>query len=317
MERPLEQSIKKILAAAESDDQLACVRTYDLDKHLKDGGMGAVYSIKHRQTGERAAVKLILPYLAVDPAAVELFRREIVSATQLSHQNIVGIKGSGYAEGVLFLAMEYCNGGSVSDLMLSEGGKIGVDAAIEIILQALRGLEYLHHAPLPRVELNEGGYTQVQGLVHRDLKPQNLLLSVSDGSRSVKISDFGLSKAYEVAGWSGVTLTGQYGGTAEFMPREQLTNYKYARPDVDVWSLAACLYYMASGFFPRDFPRGQDRFTAIEDNDPVPIRKRDPSIPTALAEIIDEALREDEKPSRLRTAAGLRLALEDYVRRNT
>jgi serine/threonine protein kinase len=315
MAESLEQRLQGILAAADNDDQLACLRGYTLERHLKDGGMGAVYAIKHRETGEIRAVKLMLPELALDPDAVKLFRREIGSASELNHPNIVEIKGSGYAEGVLFLVMGYCDEGSVFDLMQILHGKLGVDTAVEIILQALRGLEYLHHAPMERVQLDKGGYTKAQGLVHRDLKPQNLLLSVSDGSRSVKISDFGLSKAFEVAGWSGVTFTGQAGGTAKFMSKEQLANYKYARPDVDIWSLAACLYNMITGFYPRDFSRAQDEFVTVEEKEPIPIRQRDPTIPGRLAEIIDEALREDEEPSRLRTAAGLRLALEEYVRK--
>jgi hypothetical protein len=72
---------------------------------------------------------------------------------------------------------------------------------------------------------------------------------------------------------------------------------------------------MITGRFPRDFPRGQDRLVSIRQNDPIPIRQRDPSVPAALAEIIDEALREDDEPSRLRTAAGLRLALEGCARK--
>ena len=94
---------------------------------------------------------------------------------------------------------------------------------------------------------------QVTGLVHRDITPRNIFISISEDIPSAKISDFGLAKAFELAGLSGNTRTGNFSGTLGFICKQQLINYKYARPEVDVWAAAAVLYYMLTGMPPRDF----------------------------------------------------------------
>lgn len=314
MAASLQDRLEQILEEAEKNDELQCVRGYVLESEIKEGGMGAVYRIKHRATGGLAAIKVMRPSFAVTDEAAKLFRREIQLASTLNHPNVVRVYGSGNAQGMLFLAMEYCDGGSVFDVMGERSGRLDIDTAVDFTIQALAGLEYLHHASLERVELAGGERTEAQGLVHRDLKPQNLLLVRRDGSLVVKVSDFGLSKAFDLAGWSGVTITGNAWGTPEFTSREQLANYKYAEPKVDVWSAAACLYNMITGAYPRDFRVGGDKFLAVKQNSPIPIRQRMTSVPARLAEIIDKALAEDGQPGPLRTAAGLKLALESYVK---
>jgi serine/threonine protein kinase len=131
-------------------------------------------------------------------------------------------------------------------------------------------------------------------------------LSNIDGKIIAKVGDYGLAKAFDLAGLSGQTLTGTQAGTPAFMPRQQLLDFKYARPEVDVWAAAACLYNMLTGSFPRDFTG--DPFLAILQNNPVPIRQRDVNIPQALAEVIDLAL--VEKPEiYFKTAAEFKQAL--------
>jgi len=310
MAEPLQDRLKQIFEEAERNDELQCVRGYVLEGEVKEGGMGAVCRIKHRVSGGLAAIKVMRPSFAVTDDATKLFHREIQLASTLNHPNVVRVYASGYAHGVLFLVMEYCDGGSVFDLIGEQGGRLDVDTAVEFTIQALSGLEYLHHASLERVELVGGERTEAHGLVHRDLKPQNLLLVRRDSSLVVKVSDFGLSKAYDLAGWSGVTITGEAWGTPEFISREQLANYKYAEPRVDVWSAAACLYNMITGAYPRNFCAGGDKFLAVRNNSPIPIRQRMASVPARLAEIIDKALAEEGKPGPLCTAAGLKFALQ-------
>ncbi|WP_292823608.1 protein kinase, partial [Nostoc sp. JL33] len=158
-----------------------------------------------------------------------------------------------------------------------------------IILQVLNGLEYAHNAEIPNVKLRKGGFAKGVGLVHRDLKPSNIFLGYVNGKITAKIGDYGLAKAFDLAGLSGKTLTGNKAGTPVLMCRQQLLDYKYAKPEVDVWAAAACLYYMLTGTFPRNFTTG-DPFLAVLQNDPVPIRQRDANIPKQLAEVIDLAL---------------------------
>ena len=148
-------------------------------------------------------------------------------------------------------------------------------------------------AEIPNIKLGNGGFGKGRVLVHRDLKQSNIFLGNVNGKLTVKIGDYGLAKAFDLAGLSGQTLTGTKAGTPVLMCRQQLLNYKYVQPEVDVWAAAACLYFMLTGTYPRNFIHG-DAFLAVLQNDPVPIRQRDPNIPKRLAEMIDLAL--VEKP---------------------
>ena len=143
------------------------------------------------------------------------------------------------------------------------------------------------------VKLADGGVGTGKGLVHRDLKPGNIFLTGSGKDRIAKIADVGVGKAFDTAGLSGHTVTGNVAGTPVFMPRQQIINFKYAKPDVDVWALAATYYNLLTGFYPRDFPKGEDLWLVVLKARPVPIRQRKSSIPEKLARVIDKALIDD------------------------
>ncbi len=149
----------------------------------------------------------------------------------------------------------------------------------------------------------------MKGVVHRDLKPHNLFLAKSSSGRVAKVADFGLAKGFDSAGLSGQTRTGACAGTLAFMPRQQIVNFKYAKPEVDVWAMAASLYFMITGAVPRDFPDGEDPCDVILRTSAVPIRKRNAKIQAKLAKVIDDAL--IDKPAiNVKTAAELRRSLE-------
>jgi serine/threonine protein kinase len=133
-------------------------------------------------------------------------------------------------------------------------------------------------------------FAHEKGFVHRDLKPQNILLTGKDGHKTAKIADMGLGKNFEKAGFSGMTQTGEFAGTWLFMPKEQVTNFKYFKPVSDVWSMGATFYNMLTGQFPRDFRRGQDPMEVILSGAIVPIHKRDPHLPARLVQVIDRSL---------------------------
>jgi serine/threonine protein kinase len=145
--------------------------------------------------------------------------------------------------------------------------------------------------------------------VHRDLKPANLFLASPGPAPAAKVGDFGLAKAFDKAGLSGYTTQDMVGGTPHFMPREQLIRFRDAGPEVDVWAMAASLYNMLTGAFPRNFSGGADPCLAVFGCDPVPIRERDASVPPRLAAVIDEALVE-EPEIQVKTAVELKRALE-------
>lgn len=255
------------------------------------GGMSRVYLLENSATGKRIVLKLMRSDMAGDEHARAQFMREAMLGGQLQHENIVRQLTAGELGGCIFIVSEYCEGGSVDEFIARQGGPLDTDLAVSITLMALRGLHYAHTAeivsPMP-----DGSFVRTTGLVHRDFKPGNLFISIRDDDVSIKVADFGLSKAFEAAGLSGQTRTGAYAGTSRFMPIKQIFNYRYAKPDVDVWAAAVTLYYMLTHTYPKP-TEGMDEWHAALQPVTVPIRERNPSIPARLAAVVDLALHED------------------------
>jgi eukaryotic-like serine/threonine-protein kinase len=268
---------------------LIAIRDYTLLKQLGQGGFGAVYLARHQPTGTDVALKVMLPKIAADRHARQMFLREVENTKALQHPNVVKMLDSGCCEDIFFFTLEYCEGGSIVDLMRRQGGALSIQTAMPIILQVLDGLEYAHHAEVPEVKQADGSFGRGRGLIHRDLKPGNIFLSHTNGSPTAKIGDYGLAKAFDLSGLSGLTRSGTLAGTPYYMPRQQVINFKYAKPEVDLWATAATLYTMLTGTYPREFDRGDPYLVVLQTN-AVPIRQRNASIPKRLAEVIDLAL---------------------------
>jgi serine/threonine protein kinase len=284
--------------AARGDTGALPIRDYELAEKLGEGGMGAVYRATRRSDGRQVAIKVMLPRVAVEPHNRDMFLREIAVTAQLVHPNLVRLLEHGAAAGAFYFVMEHCRGGSVDGLMRKYGGRLPLTVAAPIMRQCLEGLEHAH-------QLN---------FIHRDLKPHNVLLAPEQGGGWVaKISDFGLAKNLQLAGLSGMTTTGHLGGTYFFMPREQLTQFKYFLPVSDLWSMAATFYNMLAGQFPLDFPANRDYVEVLLQDDPVPIRRRDASVPPALASLLDRSLSFDIS-QRPQSATEFKLALQQALR---
>jgi serine/threonine protein kinase len=268
---------------------------YAIERLLGKGGMGAVY-LAQRIGGEESplvALKVMLPRMGIDEGAQEAFIREIEVTRALRHPNIVSLLDFGKHEGRFYFALEYCAGGSTEQLRRRNGGRVPLPSTLHIAVGALEGLAAAHDA----------------GFVHRDIKPDNVLLG-DDGA--ARLADFGLAKSFQQAGLSGMTATGTVGGTYQFMPREQLTSYRQSRPATDVWSMAATLYYLLTGQYARDFAAHPDPLAVILKGGVVPLRQRDPSVPQDLAAVIDRAL-DDEPSRRFPTARELVTALRGVL----
>ena len=143
--------------------------------------------------------------------------------------------------------------------------------------------------------------------MHRDVKPDNVLLTSADGTLCARIADLGIAKSFERAGLSGMTVTGTCCGTFPFMPREQLTNFRYVKPATDVWGAGATLYYVLTGECPRSMAKGEDPMMVVLSRHAVPIRERNRDIPEDLAAIVDQSLATDltdrfEDPEAMRQA---------------
>ena len=278
-----------MMKADKGDKNLPAIKGYSIVRELGHGGMGAVYLARHTVSGHEVALKIMLPQVAVDKRAQEAFLREARITKVLKHPNVVQLFDSGCSDGTFFFTLEYCDGGSIDKLLEKHGGKLGIELAVKIALQALGGLHYAHNVTVTS-KTQEGKFVQQKGLVHRDMKPANLFLSNTGSKPVVKIADLGLAKAFKSAGLSGLTATGSAAGSPWYMSKQQVINFKYAKPEVDVWGLAATLYHMLTGYFPRDFPKDRDPWLVVLQDPPVPIRQRNPSIPARLAEVIDSAL---------------------------
>lgn len=265
---------------------------YVVGKMLGKGGMGAVYIARRQKDQAQVALKVMLAKSAVDERSRQIFTREVQTTAMLRHENIVEFLDHGFTGGVFYFVLEYCEGGSVDSLMKRRGGMLSLAEAGPIMLQSLEGLGYVHE----------------KGFVHRDLKPQNILLSGSERRWTAKVADLGLAKNFDKAGYSGMTATGSYGGTFPFMPREQVTNFKYFKPAGDIWSIGATFYNMLTARHPRDTRRGQDPMEVILNGVVVPIHTRNPAIPKRVAEIVDRSL-SNKVDERYRNAEEMRQAL--------
>ncbi|MFD3621069.1 protein kinase [Streptomyces sp. NPDC058676] len=279
-----------LLAAADAGEPaLTGIRGYRLLQELGRGGQGVVHLARREGTGELLALKTLSAHGPVSRPARDGFLREFACTRALQHRNVVAFHGGGVHGSTFYFTCEYCRWGSVADWVVQAGGRLNVEQALAITLQTLRGLAYAHTAEVP-VQLPDGSVTVSHGLVHRDIKPQNLLLTGNSKRMTLKIADFGLAKAFDSAGLSGHTLTGAMGGSLAFMPRGQVIDFKYVRPEADLWAVTACLYWMLTGSAPRDFPPSADPVAVVLREPPVPVRDRLPSLPRRLAELIDTCL---------------------------
>ena len=152
-------------------------------------------------------------------------------------------------------------------------------------------------------------YAHAKGFVHRDIKPPNLLLEREEGRETVKLADFGLARAYQTSTLSGVTMKGDIAGTIAFMAPEQVNHLRESKPPVDLYAAGATLYWLLTGRYVYDLPRGlSNQILMVLQEAPVPIRSRRPDIPASLAAVIDRSLaREPEQ--RFADAKDMRRAL--------
>lgn len=272
---------------------------YEKVSLLGKGGMGEVWKVRETETGKEYALKTMLPDVAMDEQAKRLFLREAGICEQIRHPNVVTAYKTGSANGVLYILMDLCEGGSADDLMKKKGGRLSLELATYITLQTLSGLDYVHNldisVDIPGVKGRASEKLLVRGIVHRDFKPGNIFLSDSGDHPTAMVADFGMAKAFDAAGRSQVSKTGAVMGTPVFMPKQQARDCKYAKPEVDVWAAAASYYYMLTGQFVKNFRPGVNVWQVLIAESAVPIRSRDRSVPSALADVIDRALVESPR----------------------
>lgn len=282
---------------------------YHVIEIINRGGMGMVYKAIKVATEQTVAIKVMLPHAAEDPDNVSTFQREIEVTRQLKHPHIVELFDHGKSQETFYFVLEFVDGMDLAKFLESRGGRLSLDESAPIMYGMLDGLAYAHHAEV-KVKIADGKTDTYTGVVHRDLKPHNILLAHKGNQWISKITDFGIAKSFESAGLTNITKPGDVLGTPIYWPREQITHYKYLNPVTDVFSLAAVFYEMLTGSWVREgFQelfnkcRQHKRLAAISDymeviigNPAIPIRQRNPDIPKPVAGVIDRALREAEVP---------------------
>jgi serine/threonine-protein kinase len=253
---------------------------YALECELGRGGMGVVYKARRLSDNETVAIKTILPVLAPNPETAARFQREVSILQRLTHPHIVCFHESGVLGGLLYFVMEYVEGISAANLVKQQGPQ-EPGRVVELGCQLLEALAHAH----------------AQGLVHRDVKPGNVLLSrCQDGSDFLTLADFGLARAYQASALSGLTMSNQPGGTPAFMPPEQVRDFRSAKPPADQYAAAATLYYLLTGQHVYERVNSMLEFlNCILYEEPVPLRTPaiHPPLPGRLGPILRRALARD------------------------
>jgi eukaryotic-like serine/threonine-protein kinase len=280
------------------------VGKYQLIRKLATGGMAEVYLAKAagpRGFEKTLVVKCILPHLAQEPSFVEMFLSEAKLAAQLSHTHVVQIFDFGEADGSYFLAMEYIDGPSLRTLIKRAAAQnLPLDPSVcaRLVSQACEGLAFAHDFVDPVTE-------QPLALIHRDVSPDNLLLSRQG---SVKVVDFGIAKA---TGQTHRTESGVIKGKLAYMPPEQLRAKNLDRR-VDVYGLGVVLYELLTFHKPYGAASDVALMHAILYGVPTPAAHHRPDLPVALQRILARAIAKDRE-QRYPDCHSLQADLEDFI----
>jgi eukaryotic-like serine/threonine-protein kinase len=270
---------------------------YELVELVGTGGMSSVYKAHDRLLERNVALKVLHPHYGDDDEYVERFRREARAVAQLSHPSIVTVIDRGADDGRQYIVFEYVDGENLKQL-LERTGPLPVRRAIEVGLEIAEALAFAH----------------AHGLVHRDVKPQNVLLT-PDGE--AKVTDFGIARSLDVE--HGVTQTGTVLGTSNYISPEQAGG-KPVTPATDVYSLGVVLFELLTG----DVPFPGENFVAVamkHINEPVPdLASLRPDAPPRLVAAVERALEKDPR-RRFRSmnelAQELRRCLDDLGARDS
>ncbi len=264
---------------------------YRLEHRLGVGGMSTVYLAFDQRLERSVAVKLLAEHLADDQTFVSRFRREALSAARLVHPNIVQVFDFGFDEAQRqhFIVMEHVPGRSCAEL-LRDRGHLEVAEGVEIIRQACRGLDYAHR----------------NGVIHRDVKPGNLLVSDAD---VVKLADFGIARATDQ---SSITQVGSVLGTAAYLAPEQARGEE-AGPRADIYSLGVVAYQLLSGRLPYEAGSLTELALKQQREHPMPLERLSPQVPHTLSQAVAMALALD-KSRRPADAAVFAQALDTGAR---
>jgi serine/threonine-protein kinase len=271
---------------------------YRIERIIGEGGMGAVFAASHALTGKRVALKWMLPELAANEAAAQRFMREAQAAGRIDHPNVVDIYDVGEHEGSTFLVMEYLQGETLT-AAFARGG-LDAQQVIRLLLPAMRGVAAAHK----------------MGVVHRDLKPDNIFLcSDADGDyREPKVLDFGISKVSSTEGQLNprLTRTGAVMGTPYYMSPEQIRGSAEVDHRTDVYAFGVILYEALTGQVPFDADAYSALILEIATGTPKRPRELRAELPAELEAVVLKAMAR-EPQQRYPDVESLARALEPFA----
>jgi serine/threonine protein kinase len=257
------RTVLSLLTPTDDERMLGRLGTYEVVGVIGWGGMGVVLKAFDAALNRYVAIKVLAPHLANSGAARKRFSREAQAAAAVVHDNVMEIYGVAEARGLSYLVMPYVRGPSLQR-RLDDNGPLALAEILRIGMQAAAGLAAAH----------------AQGLVHRDVKPANILLA--DGVERVKLTDFGLARAVDDAS---LTRTGVIAGTPQYMSPEQARG-ESVDPRSDLFSLGSVLYAMCTGRAPFRAETSYGVLRRITDEEPRPICEINPEIPEWLCWIV-------------------------------
>lgn len=259
---------------------------YVIQAKIGEGGMAQVYKGYHTRLRRDVAIKVILPQIADQAGFRERFEREAQVVASLTHPNIVTVYDFGEVDNITYLVMQYVGGGTLRD-MLRRSGRLDPQQAVHYTIQIARALHHAHQ----------------RCIVHRDIKPQNMLISASDPN-TLLLSDFGIAKLFDssasaemlptslpggISSDSSLTNAGQLVGTIEYMAPEQI-QHQPVDARADIYSLGIVLFQMLAGRLPFEATTAQGMLFQHVYTAPTPVREIVPGIPVALEQVITRAL---------------------------
>ncbi len=267
---------------------------YVVEREAGRGGMATVFQARDRKLGREVAIKVVSPSV-MTAVAGERFLREIRITAQLQHPNILSLIDSGEAAGLLYSVMPFVDGQSLRERLLGEQLPIG--EALLLAREVAEALDYAHH----------------RGIIHRDVKPENILLS----NGHAVVADFGIARAIGLASGNSLTAKGLPIGTAAYMSPEQAQGATGGDPRSDVYSLGCVVYEMLTGRMAFGGASLREVLAKQAGGEPTPVQTIRPEVPDAVAAIVARALAkrpEDRYQTAGEMATDLRIAMGEPAR---
>ena len=279
--------------------KLPQIAGYEIDEEIGRGGMGVVHRAIRQIDQKVVAIKSIKPAVAGNKTDYERFLREVAVLSSLDHPGIIRFYDSGATGRLVYLVMEYFPGLDATKWLAEFDRELPIHVAVGLTCRVLDALSHAHD----------------RGIVHRDVKPSNLLVRREGSRLRVKLADFGLAKVYQDSKLSGLTLTGALCGTPKFMSPEQILDSRCVKATADQYSAAATLYHFLTKQYTHDFNKPvQQVLHQILLQPIVPVSIRRPEIPEALANVVHQALAH-EPEHRFGSVAEFREALRPFEKK--